>query len=809
MRQRDYLDGLTQLHRHEDTAERRAAWRQSMATLAAAVGDHRRSVPLEGYDPDGLLASVQVALDTALIDDVAWLSPPAAAAALYELAAALPQSDAKREIGRRVLQRLRRGDAATFVALATQLALGSRRALSGAAIRARVALSLDLPIGSGARADGLALALISRKEVSREWLSIPSTGSLPSRRLAARLLERAAREAAQRWAEGDDSSVRVFETEAVHQAWERLLADRESLVWRHVATARGLLAAARPTFLEEIERHLDPALGITEWRRAAASVAATIAVDPEWGLARCRQLFASPIYEQDRGIAAAVLFGLPRAAESEPEAVEELLEQLVRLGGLDVAESLVALRRERPGDGFGDWAARRAHAQLREAMTKMRSKDDGQTALAEALVDELLPDPEEPTLRDLIDRALDAFVSQGAREAAFDAQVALEAAEQRVAVLEQCADEGDPAQRLRAFRALRELDLALLESDTLANLLTLAARGDEPGDLVRPLGDLFQRLTNWLVIKEGNPITKDGAVSHFTLRLRRLQSMLHLVDADGTRVDDRTELLRQRRLLTAQVLLARVRDDAKHPLRRAICAGAARASDALVREEICEVSDVVLAAGRAASSHRDLVVLAEASMVPDLDAALRAYARLAKIVEDQPRGGRGVRQAMDALAQLANELPVASSPRVEALRAGLLELVRALEPIGLASSLKELVEVSGGESPLANLEGAVDQLAKLVVGAKRRLGEPVSGDKPAAGPAVRYLDVHLERTLRSQETRLSGALEAAGETLAEEIPPAVAAVAMLALRRIAHLPLDGPRTSRSSFLPAAPKEAPL
>ena len=156
-----------------------------MATLAAAVGDHRRSVPLEGYDPDGLLASVQVALDTALIDDVAWLSPPAAAAALYELAAALPQSDAKREIGRRVLQRLRRGDAATFVALATQLALGSRRALSGAAIRARVALSLDLPIGSGARADGLALALISRKEVSREWLSIPSTGSLPSRRLAA------------------------------------------------------------------------------------------------------------------------------------------------------------------------------------------------------------------------------------------------------------------------------------------------------------------------------------------------------------------------------------------------------------------------------------------------------------------------------------------------------------------------------------------------------------------------------------------------------------------------------------------------
>jgi peptide/nickel transport system permease protein len=63
-------------------------------------------------------------------------------------------------MGRRVLSTLHRGDAATFVALATSLALGTRRALSGTHMRARVALALDLPIGSGVRADALALALV-------------------------------------------------------------------------------------------------------------------------------------------------------------------------------------------------------------------------------------------------------------------------------------------------------------------------------------------------------------------------------------------------------------------------------------------------------------------------------------------------------------------------------------------------------------------------------------------------------------------------------------------------------------------------
>lgn len=808
MRHSHYLDGLTQLHRLGDPTERRAAWRQSLATLAAAVGDHWRTVPLEGLDPDELLASVEHALETRLAEDVDWLSGPAAAAALYELAAALPQSEAKRELGRRVLRRLRDGDAATFVALATQLALSSRRALAKASMRARVALSLDLPLGSGVHADGLALALISRRDVSREWLALPSTGGLPQRRLAARLLERAAREAARRYAEGDSSGVRVFETELVRAAWERLLADRESLVWRHVATARGLLVEALPAFREEMDRHLDPALGVTEWRRAAASLAASIAVAPAEGLEACRVLLGTPIFQEDRGLAAAMVLGLPRAAEREPEAVEQLLSHLIHLGGLDVTEALVELRAER-GEGFGEWAAKHAHAQLRESSGRLRSKDDGQNALTEALLDELEPDPERPTLRDLVARALQSFVTHGAREASLDAQVVLEHAEARMRELEAHADGEGEISRRRAFRALRELDLALLESETLANLLALGSRGDEPGEEVRPLGDLFQRFTDWLVAQEGEPLRVDGAIAHATLRMRRLRALLHLVDSDGRRVDDRVELLRHRRLLVTQVLLRRLRDDVNVPLRRALCATAARACDAVVREDVVEVSDVLLVVGCRVRAQRDLVTMAEASMVPDLEGALAAYARVDKVVASDPSGGRGVREAVEALSRLAHDLPVACSPRVEALRSTVLDLGRSLEPCGRAGSLRELVEQSEGDSPFASLEAAAAALAKLTRGARRRLGDLPDTDRSAIGPALRYLDIHLDHGLRGAPMDLEDAIASVAETLHDELPGALGRAVVLALRRVSELPLDAPRELRPSFVVAAPREAAL
>jgi hypothetical protein len=90
MRTRDYLEGLTQLHRLEDPEERRGLWRQSLATLGATIVNLQHPAPLEGLDPDELLRSVERARADRMLDDLEWLPGPFAAASLYEFAAALP-----------------------------------------------------------------------------------------------------------------------------------------------------------------------------------------------------------------------------------------------------------------------------------------------------------------------------------------------------------------------------------------------------------------------------------------------------------------------------------------------------------------------------------------------------------------------------------------------------------------------------------------------------------------------------------------------------------------------------------------------
>jgi hypothetical protein len=806
---RERLEGLTVLHRLTSSEQREAAWRQGIATLARAVVDERRPVPLEGLDPDQLLRSLEVAVEGHLVEQLDWLSGPAAAAALYELAAALPSSPVKRQLGRMVLQRLRKGDAATFVSVATQLALGSQRALSGRSIRARVALALSLPIGTVNNVDALALALISRQDSSRDWLRTPATGSLPSRRLAARLLERAAREAARRAAEGDDTGVRVFCTEAVREAWNRLLADRETLVWRHVASARGLLASSMPIFREETQRHLDPEFTITEWRRAAASLAASIAVEPEEGLRACRELLDSVVFQQDHGIAAAMIAGLPRAAESHPAAVESLLEQLMRVGGLDTAEALVELRRERIRPGFAEEAAKKAEAHLRKAIAQGGSEDVGRAALMKALAEELNGDRTrgEPALRDMISGALETFANKGAYEAAHEAEPILEAAARKVELLERPAH-GDPDTNVPAFLALRELDSALFETSSLNDLLLVGEDDEGQGAHDGRLGDLFQRITNWLVIREGDPLEEGSQVPQFTTRLRQLRTMLHLVDADGPHVDPRKDIVRQRRLLTQRVLLNRVRLDPKSSLRRTLCAATARTCDALVREEIADVSDVVIAAAGHVSHLDDLKTMAEASMVPEIECALRAYGKLQQATRTAQRDGHGLVTAADALKAIGNELPVARSARIEALRQALSLLARGLRSVGASHSLGEVAERSSG-TPLATLERGVASLAQLVSGSRRRLGSPVGDESPTSAAAIWAVGLEVERALRTSVSEIDQAFASAVHAVDRDLPGAFGELTGALLEHLCSLPLDGPRRAPSIAPMEIDADAPL
>ena len=804
---REHFDGLARLHRTDDKEERRAVFRQSFANLGAAAAEYR-PVPLEGLDPMALRDSTKVALADGLMEDLAWLSPQHRAAAIYELAAALPPCDEKRDLGRRTLVALQEGDAQTFVTVATQLATGSRRGLSGPGIRARLALALDLPIGSGVRADPLALALVSRPDLAEEWLVTPSSGSLPSRRLSARLLERAARECVRRASGGDDGVVAVFDRPSVRGAWDRLLRDREPLVWRHVAVARGLLAAIVPRFEAELVEGMRPELSPTEWRRAAASIASTIATDPKVARERCQKILDSEIARLDRGIPSAMILGLSRAAEAEPDAAEDLLVALVRIGGLDAVEALVELTEERIGNDFGDWAARLAATRVADPEVRGKGEDDGRDALCTALERELKPKSEQegdPTLRDLLDDARDAFASGNARAAHAKAVAIVGVLDTHLLRLEK-AREHSPEGRREAFRVLREIDVALFETSALFDLLLLgtesAKKGTPPAGVVA-LGEIFDRLTQWLLMREREPVFPGEPVLHPTLRVRRMRALLHCVDADGSFGDEKGTDLRERRLRGTRILLSRARDDAPSPLRRIVHAAAARSCEALLREDVVEISDIVIAVVLHLKTEEELTTFAEASMVPEVENVFRAYASLIERTERAARmTGVRTRAGMDALRLLTRNLPAASGPRVDALRTTLQKLASALETIGAASSVGELAgELDDAGSRFGPLADAVEKLARLVDGARRRLGEQRPDELPACSAALRLVDMAALHTLRGNQNAYGDAVAGAIDAMREELPIHIAEVAANVLAATVGLPNEATLSRRESVVP--------
>jgi eukaryotic-like serine/threonine-protein kinase len=773
----DYLAGLAQIHTRESVDDRRALWRQGMASLAAAAAD-QQPTPLEGLATDQLLASARSALGAGLVDELSFLSRPDAAAALFELAGALPPGPEKRELGRRVLVDLHEGDAATFVTLATALALSSPRALGGAEIRARVALSLRLPLSTGAHVDGLALALVSRPELEREWLSAHSIGSLPARRLAARLLERAAREATRRAKEGDDSGVRVFERPSVRTAWGRLITDRESLVWRHVAVARGLLAAAAPLRATEISRDLSPRLGPSEWRRAATSLAATVAHDPGNALPACLELLEGELQERDNGIASAMIYGLSRVVEHEPEAADELLAKLVPCGGIEAIEALADLREEVAGHPIGAQAAFTAIEHLRATQS---SSDDGTVALIGALIDDLDMGAEraQTSLRLHLDDALQAFAE--GRDLGPATEAALQVAAMAVDVLESTGDD-TTGERKVTFRALRELDIGLLATSALADLLTVRGRGKEGGN---PLAQILWRLGTWLLVHEHQPVTSEE-IPHLTLRFRQLRTLLHLVDSDVVGGEELSPDARARRLHVFKLLAQRARSDAPSPLRRLLCATLARAADALARDQVAELSDVFVATLWSLSSAVDLRALAEACMVPEFREVFASAAQVPRALAE--RSGHGNEHALvENLRDVAEALPPGSSARVEGLRRAILGITRALETLNGAVALAELRRAEGGAA-LDRLASAITYAARLCGGAMRRTGLRENYFPSSSTRSLHRLEAWIERALIERDEGVEAAANAAAETIRQDLPPLFAEVVARVLMRVGRLP---------------------
>ncbi|MCG8419517.1 MAG: protein kinase [Proteobacteria bacterium] len=796
------LAGLIKIHELEDMAQIRALWRRGIATLAAVASEHQ-PVPLEGLGSGELLAGVRMALSSGLLDDLDFLSPPAAALATFELASALPRSEEKRDLGRRVLRTLRSGNAETFVALATALALGSSRGLSGPQIRARLSLSLFLPVELSTRADVLALALISHRDSERQWLSLPSTSSLPARRLAARLLERAAREAARRAAVGDDAGLQAFRVPSVATAFERLLADRESLVWRHVAVARGLLSEADRDQDNAIEDGLSDHTGPAEWRRSVASLAARVAIEPDPAIARCRDILASEFAQRDSGVAAAMIAGLAAAGEAEIEATDEILGDVIDSGDIEAIEALADVRRERIGCEFGTRAAAHARASL---LDRQKTDDDGRGALREALYAELSPADRrigglgQDALLSRLRVAHCAFAKDGPTAARTAADEALEAAIEIAKSLERTGDD-TPEDRTQAFLALRELDHGLLESTVLHDLITVT----QTDTALEPLTRLYDQLGNWLLSREADAGTdEDGEIAHPLWRLRRMRALLHLVDADGTVNSDRK--LRDRRMRTANVLLTRVSKQEPEVLRHTVCAALARTGDALVREELCELSDVFISVAVDAVGSGDMDVLGEASMEPTFKQLVGAYLEAGRAVAeaDTDSTRSNIANCLEALRTLAHAVPTAQSPRVEALRVALLGFSDALVAV---SAMRSLSAFADDTSSLGRLESSTEWLAQLVFGATRRLGRGRRSTKPQSGEALRNVDAALERAIRGDTKGLSRAVSAATKVLRVELPPVLANSAALVLARVASLPASAQARASTEGLAASVKNA--
>jgi hypothetical protein len=491
-----------------------------------------------------------------------------------------------------------------------------------------------------------------------------------------------------------------------------------------------------------------------------------------------------------------MIMGLARAVEVEPESAERLLVPCLRVGGSEAAEAFLELCDEGLGDGFGQEAITFVCSTLtRQLALPAAQADDGAAAVLEWLLARFSGLTHADAAFDTaVRRALYAFAEEGAGAAVQAADEALTVARRALEQL-RSADLTTRAGRVETVQRLHELDLGLLQGATLSDLIAL---GDGQEGAQALLHDLYEQLTGWLTQQEQTPIG-DGPIEHPTLRMRRVRSLLHVVDADGSYGDDWdwASARKPRRLRTARVLLNRVRKDLASPLRRAVLACLARAFDALVREEVFELSDVLLCAALHVRDPRDIATLAEASMMPELSRGLAVLARLAESVPDSTEPSAR-RAGIAALHALIEALPAAHSPRVSLLRWGLLRVHQALAALDEARALTEVVALKPGGSSLSELSDALLALAQLVAGTRRRLSPSAQARSPQVVQQLFELSDALDQAVATREPEhLSLALQELEACLVAELPPLFATIVMQVLTALKALPMVPPRVTAS------------
>ena len=808
-----YVASLLELA-EASTSDRRVLWRQAMAALARTNVDGGPA-PLEGIHPEILQRGVSAALEAGLADDLDWLSPAAAGVALYTLADALPGGQEKRELGRRVLARMLAGNAETFTGIATVMAQAGGKGLSSANVRSRVAIVTELPLAHGIADGPLAHALLSRRELQRDWVSLPSTRSLPARRLAAKILERAAREAARRAQMGDAHALRVFLSETVRAAYKRLLDDRETLVWRYVAITRGLIAGWIPELRAEIVDGLKEKLTPTEWRRAACSLAAYAAVRPEEAMKLMSAVVKRGLFTwEDPGSASAFIWGIPRTIEAEPEVATKMLDLLMGVGSSEVAEAVAELRFEYGPSKVVDRVAKQANEILKATHEKPKGEDDGADALYREIGRDLeAGERDDEPVRSQTAAALDAFVTEGASAAYARARETLVAAEGGMDALEAVAKDDDAEGRVgsmarrTSMAVMRDLDTALLERPVIGDLIKLGSAADAKA-AEETLDGIRERFAEWIVACESPEQIAQAEPKHATLRLRRLRALLHLVDGDlGENNEGGARHLRALWLRTVRSLLEHFQSDPAPMLKRTLLAALARALDALVRLGVCDVADALLVLALRIRGRRDFETLAEASMDPDLRHILVRYAKYLREseptleVREGPESARPAslkagpgEQRLKALEALAEDLAPEGSARSESLR---MVLVRMHTALATTSKVGALAALSTSNTSDADVVGSVETwvgaLAQMCAGAKARLDPEARSSMVPSHPNPATLSVLVSRVLAEAESTLDEeSLGSAIDDLTVGIPHGIARLVSGILWGLADLPVERP-----------------
>ncbi|HTL33333.1 MAG TPA: serine/threonine-protein kinase [Kofleriaceae bacterium] len=781
---RSYLAAFASVHTLTSAEERRQVTRQGLAMLAEI--SEREPAPLEGLPADQLLLAVRAALADGMLGDLAWLSPASAAIAMFELAQALPAGAERRELGRRVLTRLREADRDTFVRLLIALARTSPKIVASEGLRARLEVVLAAPLTAPGTIGELAIGLLAQPSLAQSWVEVPATGSLPGRRLAARLLAHGAREAVRRHDSGDRGGVRVLARAGLREALARLLGDREALVWRFASIARGILAHVDSALADDIDRELRPSASNTEQRRASASAAA--ALERGGGARRWSRVLVERAAKEP-GIARGAILGLAGLAIALPAEADELATKLVARAPLEAAEAIAELRREEASPLLADATAMALDWTRDQMKADPATMDDSRYALLFALEAELSGSQAAEGIGVPINAARTALDLGDIPTALREARVAVDEITAAADWLDRASDD-DPIDRRHSMRLLRELDRELLADNALPAVLALSGDTDPARQqFAKALASIERSLLDHELRPEA------GAVKHGGLRIARLRALVRLLD--GVRASGETDL--EPRLAAVRQLMTRAADD-QSSLRRAVWAAMTRAGDALLRDGHAEVTDLLLA-WTMAFPDDDFAIVREASMVPDIESSFGAYAQLnqATWAAADPDDAEAVRAVVEKLGELADALPPEQSPRVESVRLALARLGNLLTRL-MSSTSQEAVEAGTLDSVATEL-GA---LARRTYGARRRLGLAATDYAAELETAVRAIETVLAARAskgphETQRIDIGGGLdEAIAQTIdhaRSALPPALGSAIERILVWLARRPIDRTETS--------------